>query len=318
MTRPTLRVLTVLELLQSRGRIGGAELAQRLDVDRRTVRRYISKLEELGIPITAEHGRDGGYALVAGFKLPPLMFTGDEALALSVGLLASRGLGLGEAAPAVASAQAKLERVMPDKLRRRIGAVNETVTLELSHPAATFDNDVLVVLSGAAQNRVRTRLRYRGQGQGNDTERDFDPYGLIYRAGRWYVVGHCHLRRGLRSFRLDRVISAQALPAWFVRPAAFDALEYLKHSVAMLPRAHAIEVLLKTDMQTARRELFSAFGVLEPLADGILLRSQADDLGWFAQELARLPFEFEIRSPDALGDALRTLARRLQRIARRI
>src|SRR6266849_6624372 len=107
MPRPTTRVLAVLELLQTHGRMSGAELARRIEVDGRTVRRYISMLEELGIPITAERGRDGAYMLVAGFKLPPMMFTDDEALALSVGLLAARGLGLAGAAPAVASAQAK-------------------------------------------------------------------------------------------------------------------------------------------------------------------------------------------------------------------
>ena len=111
MSRPTTRVLTVLELLQTHGRMSGAQLARAARGRPPTVRRYIAMLEELGIPIIAERGRDGAYLLVAGFKLPPMMFTDDEALALSVGLLAARGLGLAEAAPAVASAQAKLERV---------------------------------------------------------------------------------------------------------------------------------------------------------------------------------------------------------------
>lgn len=321
MTRPTLRVLTVLELLQTRGRMSGAELAERLEVDRRTVRRYIAKLEELGIPITAEHGRDGAYMLVAGFKLPPMMFTDDEALALSVGLLASRGLGLAEAAPAVASAQAKLERVMPDKLKRRVRAVDETVTLDLSRPAAEMNNAVLVALSTAAQTMTRVHLRYRTPQQahadGEVSERDFDPYGLAYRGGRWYAVGMCHLRRGVRSFRLDRVQSVDALQQSFLRPAGFDALEYLKHSVATLPRAHPVEVLLLTDLQTAQRELFSAFGVLEWTGEGVLLRSQADDLSWFAQELARLPFEFEIVKPAALRHAVVAVGERLIAMARR-
>jgi predicted DNA-binding transcriptional regulator YafY len=121
MARPTTRVLAVLELLQAHGRMSGAELARRLAVDRRTVRRYIAALEELGIPVTAERGSAGGYMLVAGFKLPPMTFTDDEALALSVGLLAARGLGLAAAAPAVASVQAKLERVMPAGLKRPCG-----------------------------------------------------------------------------------------------------------------------------------------------------------------------------------------------------
>src|SRR4030095_1717144 len=126
--------------------MSGSELSHRLGVDPRTVRRYVVSLEELGIPITAERGRDGHYMLVSGFKLPPMMFTDDEALALSVGLLAARGLGLAHAAPAVASAQAKLERVMPAKLKQRVRAVNDTVTLETAAPVSAVDNQSLVTL----------------------------------------------------------------------------------------------------------------------------------------------------------------------------
>src|SRR5262245_28220292 len=120
MARPTARVLAALELLQTHGRISGPELSRRLAVDRRTVRRYVVTLEELGIPVTAERGRDGHYSLVSGFKLPPMMFSDDEALAVAVGLQAARGLGLAEAHVAVTGALAKLERVMPPKLKRRV------------------------------------------------------------------------------------------------------------------------------------------------------------------------------------------------------
>src|ERR1700716_4712413 len=119
MPQPTVRVLALLELLQARGTTSGSTLAQALGVDRRTLRRYIAMLEDLGIPITSTQGRFGGYQVVPGFKLPPMMFTDDEALALAVGLLAARGLGLADAAPSVASAQAKLERVMPPGLKKR-------------------------------------------------------------------------------------------------------------------------------------------------------------------------------------------------------
>jgi predicted DNA-binding transcriptional regulator YafY len=315
MSRPTTRVLTVLELLQTRGQMSGAELAQRLDVDRRTVRRYITRLEDLGIPITAAQGRDGGYSLVAGFKLPPMMFSDDEALALSVGLLAARGLGLAEAAPAVASAQAKLERVMPANLKRRVRAVDETVTLDLSRPVAPGDNAALGALTTAAQTRMRVSMRYRAA-QRDLTERDFDPYELAYRGGRWYVVGMCHLRRGLRSFRLDRVQSVRPLAVNFTRPTDFDALDHLTFSLATLPRAFAAEVLLRTDLQTAQRQLFSAAGVLEWTGEDVLLRAQVDDVHWFARELSRLPFDFEIRQPAELREALESHAMRLHRLAR--
>jgi len=316
MSRPTTRVLAVLELLQTHGRLSGAELARRLEVDARTVRRYIVALEEIGIPITADRGRDGAYMLVPGFKLPPMMFTDDEALALSVGLLAAKGLGLAEAASAVASAQAKLERVTPANLKRRVRAVGETVTLELSRPKPLIDNAVLGSLSTAAQTEMRVRMRYRSP-QGEETEREFDPYGLAYRAGCWYAVGHCHLRRGLRSFRLDRVLWVRAGELSFTRPEGFDALEHLRQSLATLPRAFAVEVVLDTDLQTAQREVFPSAGVLEWARDKVLLRGQVDDPGWFAHQLARLPFGFEIRKPAALREALAALAERLLRASRK-
>ena len=314
MSRPTARVLAALELLQTHGRMSGAELARRLKVDPRTVRRYVVTLEELGIPITAERGRDGHYMLVSGFRLPPMMFTDDEALALAVGLQAARALGLAEVNVAVAGSLAKLERVMPASLRRRVRAVGETVAIGLSRSTSPADNAALSALSEAAQTETRVHLRYRAW-KGEETEREFDAYGLAYRGGCWYAVGWCHLRRGLRSFRLDRVESVQALPTRFSRPSGFDALGHLALSMATLPRAFSVEVLLETDLQTARRELFPAAGVLEWMGEGVLLRGQVDSLAWFAQELARLPFAFEIRKPAALRRELETVARKLLALA---
>jgi predicted DNA-binding transcriptional regulator YafY len=318
MYSPTTRVLTVLELLQTHGRMSGVELAKRLEVDGRTLRRYITRLDELGIPVTSERGRHGHYSLVAGYKLPPMMFTDDEALAISVGLLASRQLGLAEAAPAVESAQAKLERVLPAPLKTRLRALAETVTLDLRVAPSARDNETLMTLSTAAHQRQRVHLHYRSPaGNGHrDSERDFDPYGLAWRARRWYVVGWCHLRRDLRSFRLDRIERIDLADAHFAAPESFDALAYLAHGVATLPRAISVVVLLKTDLKTARAELFEAIGVFQPCAEGVLLHSQADDLVWYARQLSRLPFAFEVREPDALRGALVTCAHTLLRAAR--
>jgi predicted DNA-binding transcriptional regulator YafY len=311
---PTTRVLAVLELLQARGTVDGAELAERLQVDRRTVRRYIAALAELGVPIEAERGRYGGYRLMPGFRLPPLMFNDDEALALTIGLAAARHLGLAEAAPAVASAQSKLERVTPPALKRRIRAVGETIALDLARAPAA-NNAALVTLSAAALAQQRVAMRYLSAQQ-EASSREFDPYGLGYRGGRWYAVGHCHLRGGLRSFRLDRIESVEPVPASFLRPEGFDVLGHLAESLATLPRAFAVEVLLAAPIEKARAELFAAFGVLQALpGGGVLLRTQADSLEWVARELARLPFDFEVRKPRALQDAVAAHARRLLRTA---
>jgi predicted DNA-binding transcriptional regulator YafY len=294
--------------------MSGSDLAARLGVDGRTLRRYISRLEDLGIPIAVEHGRYGGYTLVPGYKLPPLLFTDEEALALSVGLLAARGLGLSDAAPGVVSAQAKLERVMPTDLRRRVRAADETMVLDLPRRVPATDGATLATLTAAAQSRRRVRLSYRSA-KAAATERAFDPYGLAFRGGCWYAVGHCHLRKGLRSFRIDRIRNVRRTEVPFDRPEGFDALAYLTFSVATIPRSFAIEVLLRTDLPTARRELFQTIGILEPTDGGVTLYGQADDLSWFARELARLPFDFEIRHPPALRNALQKCARALLRRA---
>ena len=216
MSHPTTRVLAVLELLQSQSQVSGAELARRVGVDRRTLRRYIAMLEEMGIPITTEQGRYGGYRLVAGYKLPPMMFTDEEAQALSLGLIAARGLGLADAAPAIESVQAKLDRVLPNAPKRTIAALRESVALQTGDARVNADTKLLRVLSESAQTRCSAVMSYRAA-DGVITTRHFDVYGLVYRGGRWYVVGFCHLRSGLRTLRLDRVAQAQVTTKAFVR-----------------------------------------------------------------------------------------------------
>ncbi|UGQ48644.1 helix-turn-helix transcriptional regulator [Massilia endophytica] len=311
MYRPTTRVLAVLELLQTHGRMSGAELSRRIEVDGRTLRRYIVMLEEIGIPITAERGRYGGYALMPGFKLPPMMFTDDEALALSLGLLAARSLGLAEAAPAVASAQAKLERIMPDGLKRRVGAIDATVSLDLASGTAPPDNGALAALSAAAQVRQRVRLRYRSPGAEGETERLFDPYGLAYYLGFWYAVGHCHLRGAMRTFRLDRIVEVQPVLQAFERPEDFDAMDHLRLAIATLPRKFAATVLLHCSLAEAQERLPGYMGLFEQTPQGVLLHNQSDELEWFARQLASLPFGFTVQSPPELNAVLRRHAHSL-------
>src|SRR5947209_9774570 len=199
---PATRVLTILELLQARQRLSGPELAERLEVNTRTVRRYVTMLQDLGFPVEAERGRHGYYRLRPGYKLPPLMFTEDEALALTLGLLAARRLGLTATAPAVEGALAKVERVLPVSLLERVRAVQETLNFAFHNSGMTPRSEVLLTLSGAAQQERRVELCYQSW-QGEETKRPVDVYGLVYRGGYWYAVGYCHLREGLRVFRLD-------------------------------------------------------------------------------------------------------------------
>lgn len=311
MEKPLQRVLAVLELLQSHTALSGAQIASLVGVERRTVRRYIVELERFGVPIRTERGRDGHYALMPGFKLPPMMFSNDETLALSVGLRVAGELGLADMTPAVASAQAKLDRVMPAPLRRKVGDLQGVVALDLTRPQAASDGAVFAEITRCASAAQRLHLVYRAQ-DGSVTERELDPYGVGYLHGAWYVVGYCHLRLGLRSFRLDRVQSAQALPKSFGHPPGFDVLGYLRASIATLARAHAVVLRFRADAAAVRRAISASLGTLTALRGGsIRVDAQIDDLEAFARDLARLNLDFDIVKPKALKTALSDHLRRM-------
>lgn len=313
MSGPTTRVLATLELLQAQGRLSGAELAHQLGVDRRTVRRYITVLEDLGIPVMTEQGRYGGYALVAGFKLPPMMFTEEETLAVALGLLAARQLGLAASAPAIASAEAKLERVMPSSLKRRVRGVSDTTRVILPRGNPSLDARALLVLTAAADRRQGVTFTYHGPDK-PPMERRIDPYGLVFRQGRWYVIGHCHLREALRSFRLDRISDIATLANTFERPEGFDAAIYLNESLQNWKGMHPVTVVFHANRTTVA----DVFGFepecadpLEQVEDGLLFRTSTDCFDWFAWWLAQLPFRFTIADPPELRAALRAHAERL-------
>ncbi|MBC7918652.1 MAG: YafY family transcriptional regulator [Rhodoferax sp.] len=315
MSQSTARTLAALELLQARQRVTGPELAERLQVDARTARRYIARLVEMGVPVVSERGRDGAYRLATAYKLPPMMFSDEEALALAIGLVAARDLGLGQTRIAVDSALIKLERVMPTALKVRMRAVERAIQLDPLSPGTALHHQALALLSEAVQKQQRVRLLYQPDST-QTTERLFDAWGLAFYLRQWYVVGYCHLRKGQRSFRLDRIVSVDWVAASFAPPVNFDALAALRHGVATMKRGHAAEVVLHASLEQATDVLYAELGTLEALKLGrgarVLLRSEVDDLDWFARELARLPFRFEVRKPVALRTTLLTLAKHLQ------
>ena len=312
MARPTNRILAVLELLQNYGRLSGAELSDRLGLDRRTLRRYIVALEDLGIPIISERGRYGGYTLVSGFKLQPMMFDEDEAMALVIGLLAAKQIGLVHAAPAIASAQAKLERVMPSSLKQKVRSIAETVSLDLpsSRETPNDKNSLLFTLSTAASNQQRISMRYRAADK-DISERDVDPYGMAFYLGYWYLVGYCQLRQSVRTFRVDRITSIDSLVFTFERPNGFDVTNHLRHAIATLPRQFSVEVLLRTDLETAHSYVEQSIRLLVQVEGGVILHHQCSDLAWFARQLAFWPFEFVVHRPTELHLEVKHLANRL-------
>lgn len=306
MYHPTTRLLAVLELLQSRGRIGGGELARRLEVDERTVRRYITMLRDLGIPVEAELGRYGAYRLRPGYKLPPLMFSDEEALAVVLGLLAARRMGLTVDVTATEGALAKIERVLPEALRDQVQAVSGVLTLDLRTALqAPASSEVVMAVSVAAQQSRRVWIRYRSGRADGESEREVDPYGVVYRTGRWYCVGYCHLRREPRVFRLDRILEARLRDVRFTRPAGFDSLAFVIHSVATLPSELVLDVLVQTTLETARQWILPGVGTLEEVDGGVALRGYVQDLDWMARYLAGLHWPLVIRQPDELKDAMR-------------
>jgi predicted DNA-binding transcriptional regulator YafY len=312
---PTTRVLTVLELLQSRGQMSGPELAERLEVDARTIRRYITMLQDLGIPVEAARGRYGTYRLRPGFKLPPLMFTDDEALALTLGLIAARNMNLMATVPATEGALAKVERVLPLALRTRVQAVQETIVFAASSPRSTPDHETLITLCTAAKQRHCVKLCYRSYEAKEEIERVIDPYGLVYRSGFWYTVGYCHLRAALRTFRMDRIVAIQLQDESFVRPADFDCLEFVVRSLPQTPNTWFVEVLLETTLETAQSLIPPTLALLEQVTNGVMLRCYVENLEWIAVELVRLRCPFVIHQPAELRQTLHRLAERVQQLA---
>jgi predicted DNA-binding transcriptional regulator YafY len=312
LARPTARVLALLEILQAGGGFTVADLAGRLGVDERTVRRYAAHLADLGIPVEARRGRYGGYRLAPGYKLPPLMLTDEEAVAVMLGLVAANRAGLATAGGAsTESATAKIRRVLPAVLARRIDSLLATVdfTAQVRQPASP-DIEVLLVLADAARHQQPVNIAYTTW-HGRSGERRLDPYGLVFHAGRWYVTGHDHHRGAVRTFRLDRIGTARPVPGRFDIPAGFDPTTQVLAGLAAVPYAHDLSVVLHTSLAQARRRIPPSVGTLTEVPDGVRLTARVERLDGAAQMLAGLGWPFTVDRPDALKDEIRALATRL-------
>jgi predicted DNA-binding transcriptional regulator YafY len=315
MEHPTARLLAALEVLQARGWIGADELSRRLEVDRRTVRRYMATLRGLGFPVEARVGREGGYRLRPGFRMPPLMLTDEEALAVVLGLLAGRRIGLAATVPASEAALAKLERVLPIELRESALSLDRTVefTLQRRRPAPAA-SPTLFRLGLAANGRHRVQVGYRNV-RGELSERQIDPYGLVFHLGRWYLVGWDHRRHELRTFRADRMTTVELTEQTFTPPPGFDSVGEVSRSLASAPWNQTVEVLLETSLDVARRRVPPGAALLDGTPDGVRLRLGVDEVDWAARYLVSLDLPFRVVAPPALRDALRRLAREIEAIA---
>ncbi|MCU0480577.1 MAG: YafY family transcriptional regulator [Anaerolineae bacterium] len=306
MYHPTTRLLTILEILQSKSFVSGPELAQKLEVDVRSIRRYITMLRDMGIPIESEVGRFGNYYLRAGFRLPPLMFTNDEISAVMLGLLAMQQLKISM----VDNAIAKIERVLPDNLREQTRALQTALTFNMPvSQTSANNNNIILTMSLATYYHQRVWFEYQDTSK-HKTTREFDCYGVVYHAGLWYGVGYCHLREDLRIFRLDRVERVKLLDNHFTPPIKFDALDYLITKMATLPYMWLVKVLLNTTIQNLAH-IPKTIGIFETVDDGILFTMQAENLEWAARFLVSLGCEITIIQPPELRDEFTQLARTL-------
>jgi predicted DNA-binding transcriptional regulator YafY len=311
---PIMRVLTVLEILQAREHVSGAELAKRLEVNPRTVQRYVARLQDLCIPVESTRGVGGAYRLTPGFRLPPMMFTDEEAFALALGLRSLRYLGLAAFAPATEGAAAKLGRVLPDSLRESANAVDEVVAIEPGPWVISTSAEALIRVCTAIRTRHRVAFHYESHDR-TSSQREIEPYGIVHMDGRWYMVGRCLLREALRTFRLDRVSELEIRDQTFEGPVGFDANAYLQRSMAFVQAGFAIEVWLDLPIDKARSHFALHRVMTEEENGGTTLRCARENLEPFAAMLLTLGCSLVVRQPQELMEAFERLAARAAKAA---
>ncbi|MFI1927733.1 MULTISPECIES: YafY family protein [unclassified Streptomyces] len=327
MSRPTGRVLTLLELLQSGGTRTMRELADRLGVDGRTVRRYVDQLIDLDVPVESVRGRYGGYRLAPGHRLPPLMLGDDEAIAVLLGLVAGRRAGLTTAAATASeTAAAKIRRVLPERLARRLDTV--LASLAFTEPPGEFatpDAGVLLTLADAVRHRRPVSVRYTDRG-GRRSDRTLHPYGVVAHEGRWYVTGTDPGIGEERTLRLDRVTDARTLPGSFEALTGPDPAQRVLSGFATAAYRHEVTLRIHGTVEQIRARLpasvarvvdpSSAAGT-DPAAERwLLVELRAERLDWLPPVLASLDRPFTIERPDELRDLVIALADRLADRAR--
>lgn len=328
MSRPTGRVLALLELLQSGGTRTVAELADRLGVEGRTVRRYVQHLLDLGVPVESVRGRYGGYRISPGYRLPTLMFNDDEALAVLFGLITGRRAELTQAQrTASETAAAKVRRVLPVELAGRFDALLRSVAYTDRPGALTApDTAVLLALADAVRHCRPVSIRYTNR-EGRRSERVLHPYGIVAHANHWYVTGLDAGNDQERTFRLDRIADARTLPGSFEPPEGHDSVERVLLGLAGAEYHHEVTLRIHGTVGQIRRYLPVGTSVLEENgaeADAgaaaerwLRVDLRAKRLDWLPSQLAALDRPFVIERPDELRDLVIALADRLTAHARR-
>jgi predicted DNA-binding transcriptional regulator YafY len=311
MAETSSRLLDLLSLLQARRAWPGAELARRLEVSDRTVRRDVERLRRLGYPVESLTGPAGGYTLAAGTAMPPLLLDDGEAIAIAVGLrTAARAMvtGIDEAA---VRALVKLEQVLPKHLRPRVAAL-AAGTAALPPGGPTVDAEELTVLAGACRDAELLRFDYRGR-DAVDSSRHVEPYGVVNVGRRWYLVAFDRGRDDWRTFRVDRLTAPRATGIRFTprELPAPDAASFVARSLSERPSRYEARVTVHAPAEQVRSRLW---GSLVPIDDARCeFRTGDDDLDWLALRVAMIGAEFEVHEPPELVERLQALAARVDR-----
>jgi predicted DNA-binding transcriptional regulator YafY len=312
MARPTSRVLALLEILQAGGTRRAGELADRLGVDERTVRRYVEHLVELDIPVHPVRGRYGGYHLAAGYRMPPLMLTDEEAVAVTLGLVVGRRAGLVPESAASESALAKLRRVLPTALRGRLEALLATASFTAAPRSSTLtDTSLLLALAGAAHERHPVEITYADR-RGRASTRIVHPRGVVAHGGRWYLVAAEPKTLQQKTFRVDRISEAAGQPGSFEPGPEEDPAARVLDSLARTPWAHPVSLRVQGSADEVDRRLPLGLAVVEPIDESwVRVRLNAERLDWVPALIAGLDRPFVIEEPTELREKMAEFARRL-------
>lgn len=322
MTNVATRLISVIMLLQSRGTLKANELADELGVSERTVHRYMGMLDDLGIPIYSERGPYGGFSLVRGYKLPPLIFTPEEATALYLGAELVKDVWGASYRDAIVAATAKLDNVLPDPLLDEVQQVQRqlVVTGWLRRDYGPWE-PILDDLRRSVARRRQVSLVYHSFRQ-QVTRRVVDPYALALQWGNWYLVGHCHLRGDLRTFRVDRIEEVEGTGATFQVPATFVARDYLLQMAQERPTSYyQVSVRFEPDVAHIVRERREEWQRLQEHDDGsVTLSFDAADLAWPCRWVLTYQDRATVLGPPELvrmvRDAARAIAARYEGPAR--
>jgi predicted DNA-binding transcriptional regulator YafY len=314
MSETSSRLLELLSLLQARRDWPGAELAERLEVSGRTIRRDVERLRTLGYPVESLSGPAGGYRLRAGTAMPPLLLDDDEAIAIAVGLRTAARASVTGIEETSVRALVKLEQVLPAHLRRRVSAL-ASATIAPAAGGPTVDPQHLTVIAAACRDSEGLRFAYRSR-DGSDTRRDVEPHSLVNLGRRWYLVAWDRRRDDWRTFRVDRLDRPAATGTTFTarKLPAKDAAAYVERRISDAPSRFEARVTVHESATEIASRLPPYWGKFKPIdANSCEYRAGDDDLGWLAMRVAMLGVDIEVHEPPELIEHLRALAERLHR-----